>query len=136
MVIGLFFLVVFLNDEKSLSQLALSPEGLKTPAVSPAKISASNNSANYVKDEVVLKFNPKVSDLEKAKIISKYGKARSLRTRSEVYVVKITSKLSVEKVIEKLRKNPEIKWVQPNYFWHFSILYFLTPTATCINKIK
>lgn len=86
----------------------------------------------YVSDEVIVKFKPKVIPLkaeDRAKAVENEAQKVNVKAKMKkafpfinVYNLKILDTMPVEKAIERLKANPNVEYAEPNYIYSINLI--------------
>lgn len=102
------------NTETEISLGGVREEGMENEKTKEAK---------YVEGEVLVKFKPEISNEEIVKIIKEEYKCEILDVIEglEVYRLKIPQGKKVIEMIEEMKKDTRIKYVEPNLIYRLQL---------------
>ena len=113
---------------------------------SSAYCGQGDNEKAYVPNEVLVKFNPQIEDIEKDSIRQSVGAALVNTIKSiGVEYWRLSEDISTEEAVEILNDMPSVEFAEPNYLYkpltlpndtHFNKLWFLHNTGQWVHGIS
>lgn len=91
---------------------------LATDQIMGIKRFALYTGPEYVPDQVLVKFKPGVSAKGIEEVNLEYGTVVKKIDLGKIYRMRIPRKATVEEIIEKLKNDPAVEYVEPNYIAH------------------
>ena len=96
--------------------------GLVLAGVVMAKNGSNNSKAEYVQDEIIVKFKDGVSEKDRKYIYKALGVISTRNGYGDRYHVLTIEDGKVREILKKCLKFSEIEYAEPNYLYHINTI--------------